>query len=223
MTYLLRTVVVMISALLSFHVYAFELNSPELTQDGTFGDHHAACIFSPSQKQIVFGENISPALNWNNPPKNTKSFALLLLDPDVPLDRSTVNVPGKTILSTAPRRTAYHWILIDIPNTVYSIAAGMASTKPINENKSIKNTKHTWANIVSYEDKTALSSSYVGPCPPSNDERIHHYIFTLYALNVPTVPENLTEETLIHFINEHTLKQARLVVKRTNNPGLKGG
>jgi len=28
------------------------------------------------------GENISPPLNWSNAPEGTKSFALLLLDPE---------------------------------------------------------------------------------------------------------------------------------------------
>jgi Raf kinase inhibitor-like YbhB/YbcL family protein len=26
---------------------------------------------------------------------------------------------------------------------------------------------------------------YDGPCPPWNDERLHHYVFTLYALDAP--------------------------------------
>lgn len=26
---------------------------------------------------------------------------------------------------------------------------------------------------------------YDGPCPPWNDALVHHYVFTLYALNVP--------------------------------------
>ena len=30
-------------------------------------------------------------------------------------------------------------------------------------------------------------AGYDGPCPPWNDERLHHYRFTLYALDVPTL------------------------------------
>ena len=29
---------------------------------------------------------------------------------------------------------------------------------------------------------------YDGPCPPWNDERVHHYVFTLYALDMPRLP-----------------------------------
>ena len=28
---------------------------------------------------------------------------------------------------------------------------------------------------------------YDGPCPPWNDELLHHYRFTLYALDVPSL------------------------------------
>jgi phosphatidylethanolamine-binding protein (PEBP) family uncharacterized protein len=29
---------------------------------------------------------------------------------------------------------------------------------------------------------------YDGPCPPWNDERVHTYVFTLYALDIPRLP-----------------------------------
>jgi Raf kinase inhibitor-like YbhB/YbcL family protein len=41
--------------------------------------------------------NVSPALHWNNPFKNTKSFALIMDDPD------------------APMGTWVHWVLYNIP------------------------------------------------------------------------------------------------------------
>jgi Raf kinase inhibitor-like YbhB/YbcL family protein len=29
---------------------------------------------------------------------------------------------------------------------------------------------------------------YDGPCPPWNDERVHTYVFTIYALDIPQLP-----------------------------------
>ncbi len=42
-------------------------------------------------------ENISPPLSWDNPPSGTKSFALIVDDPD------------------APMRTFVHWVLYNLP------------------------------------------------------------------------------------------------------------
>lgn len=50
------------------------------------------------------GNNISPAIFWKNEPANTKSFALILSDPD------------------APGGVFYHWILFNIPNTVHALS-----------------------------------------------------------------------------------------------------
>lgn len=44
------------------------------------------------------GEDISPALSWDEPPTGTQSFALIVDDPDA---------PGKTFT---------HWVLYDLPS-----------------------------------------------------------------------------------------------------------
>lgn len=48
-------------------------------------------------KYTCVGQNISPALTWTSPPQNTKSFALIVDDPD------------------APSGTFVHWVLCNIP------------------------------------------------------------------------------------------------------------
>lgn len=49
------------------------------------------------QKYTCDGQDISPPLSWKNPPANTKTFALVLADPD------------------APTGTWYHWLVYNIP------------------------------------------------------------------------------------------------------------
>jgi hypothetical protein len=53
------------------------------------------------------GENVSPALIWNNPPTGTQSFALIIDDPD------------------APRGTFTHWIIYDIPFDASALSEGV--------------------------------------------------------------------------------------------------
>jgi Raf kinase inhibitor-like YbhB/YbcL family protein len=52
------------------------------------------------------GANHSPAIHWSDPPAGTKSFALVIDDPD------------------APRGTFRHWGVYDIPASARGIAAG---------------------------------------------------------------------------------------------------
>ena len=53
------------------------------------------------------GADISPALEWSGEPGETRSFALIMDDPD------------------APRGTWNHWLLYDIPASVHSLAQGV--------------------------------------------------------------------------------------------------
>lgn len=52
------------------------------------------------------GKDLSPALRWQNPPPETKSFALIMDDPDAPIG------------------TWVHWVVYDIPATVNQLEAG---------------------------------------------------------------------------------------------------
>src|SRR5579863_5628328 len=56
------------------------------------------------------GENISPALNWSNPPEGTKSYALLMFDPE-----------GR------PPGGVSHWVAYGIPVSVTGFAEGEVS------------------------------------------------------------------------------------------------
>ncbi len=58
------------------------------------------------QKHTCDGENLSPRLAWEEAPQATKSFALIVDDPD------------------APAGTWTHWILWDLPPETSEVAAG---------------------------------------------------------------------------------------------------
>ncbi len=56
------------------------------------------------------GQDISPPLSWHGVPPNTRSFAVIVDDPD------------------APMGTWVHWLLFDIPATVSSLSAAIPQT-----------------------------------------------------------------------------------------------
>jgi Raf kinase inhibitor-like YbhB/YbcL family protein len=58
----------------------FMLSSPAVQDNGILATKNA-CSDKQRTPNCV-GENISPPLNWSNAPEGTKSFALLLLDPE---------------------------------------------------------------------------------------------------------------------------------------------
>lgn len=62
------------------------------------------------------GDNISPDLRWTNAPQGTKSFALIVHDPD------SMNEYG-----------FYHWIVTNIAATVTGIAKGARFPAPARE------------------------------------------------------------------------------------------
>jgi len=63
------------------------------------------------------GANQSPALKWDEPPAGTKSFALVIDDPD------------------APSGTYRHWGAYDIPASTRSIASGQRVGTEVNNDK----------------------------------------------------------------------------------------
>lgn len=60
-----------------------------------------------SQKHTCDGQDLSPKIVWSEPPASTKSFALILEDPD------------------APRGTFTHWVLYNIPPDTKELPEGI--------------------------------------------------------------------------------------------------
>ena len=101
------------------------------------------------------GANVSPPLAWSGAPSATKSFALIVDDPDAPDP-------------AAPKRVWVHWVLYDIPSTVTELAEGGARAASVSG-------AHDGVN-----DDNALGWS--GPCPPIGRHRYFHKLYALDAL-----------------------------------------
>src|SRR5512147_292472 len=65
------------------------------------------------RKYTAEGDNISPPLEWTGVPDQTKSFVLIVDDPDAPDPRT-------------PQSTWVHWVLYDIPAGTRALSADVA-------------------------------------------------------------------------------------------------
>jgi hypothetical protein len=64
---------------------------------------------------------------------------------------------------------------------------------------------------------------YDGPCPPWNDERVHHYVFTLYALDIAklSLGAAFKGSDARKAMAGHILAQATLTGVYTLNPSIR--
>ena len=146
------------------------------------------------QGHVTLGPNKSPKISWSAGPPKTQSYAIIVVDTDVPSVATDVNKEGKTIPSKLKRVKFYHWVLVDIPASVSSLDAAADSEGVKPHGKPPGPGKVGMRGINSYTDWFAGDDTmegnyagYDGPCPPWNDTRRHHYHFTVYALDVPTL------------------------------------
>jgi Raf kinase inhibitor-like YbhB/YbcL family protein len=144
--------------------------------------------------QATFGPNRSPHLRWEGAPPGTRSFALICVDRDAPSSRADANQPGRTIDYDLPRVDFYHWVLVDIPANVNELPAGCDCDGVTPRGKDVGLTPYGLRGINSYTNWFAGDAQmegdyggYDGPFPPWNDERVHHYHYTLYALDTETL------------------------------------
>ena len=159
------------------------------------------------------GENIRPTIRWEGAPKETQSFALIVADPDVPADFADAGKDGKILDADMPRQLFYHWALVDIPADATAIEGGNARKNPT-IGKALKN------DLAAYVPNPR---QYGGPCPPWNDARLHHYYFTVYALDVPTLKlkPNATARDAVEALKAHTLRSGEVVGTYALNPALR--
>ncbi len=128
---------------------AFRLSSPDLIPGTPIRLPQVFNSFGCS------GGNISPALSWSHAPDGTKSFALMVYDPDAPTGSGW-----------------WHWVVYNIPARVNALvskagdpAAGLMPIGAVQGNTDFG------------------AAGYGGPCPPAGDKP-HRYYFRLYALKV---------------------------------------
>jgi len=156
----------------------FTLTSPDIKSNGPIAEKHEYNSFGCS------GQNVSPALEWKNAPAGTKSFVLMVHDPDAPTGGSGL----------------WHWVVYNIPADATSLPAGAGGEQGTGLPKGAVQVHNDLGSV-----------GYVGPCPPPGTK--HKYNFTLYALKVDKieVPANVTPAVVGFNANMNALgKPAKL-------------
>jgi Raf kinase inhibitor-like YbhB/YbcL family protein len=181
----------------------------------------------PGAEGPVPGPNRNPHLAWSDVPAGTKSFAILCHDPDAPSRPDDVNQKGRSVPYELPRVDFYHWVLIDIPPGTTEIAEGADSEGVTPRGKKSGRAEAGVRGINDYtswfEGDAEMAGDYGGydgPWPPFNDERLHHYRFTVYALDVPSLNlgDRFRGPDVLAATKGHVLGEATLVGTYALNP-----
>lgn len=181
---------------------ALQLNSIDVPADSTI------------KQQFVFngfgcvGENQSPALSWRDAPKDTKSFALTVYDPDAPTGSGW-----------------WHWLVIDIPSSRSDLPRGFGqpasqSGQKLEDKKASQATRKvdnpppadaplSPAATIRQIRNDYGQAAYGGPCPPKGDKP-HRYIFTLFALKVERldIPDDASAALTGYMIRANAIDQS---------------
>ena len=195
----------------------------------------------PVPSQLAFGkladdapmalsDNVSPNLAWQDAPPSTRSFVLLCVDPDVPSVADDVNQEGRVLPADMPRVDFYHWVMVNIPADVTELATGQCSDGVTVKGKQtpkgpagVRQGLNDYTSFMAGNpDMAGKYFGYDGPCPPWNDERLHRYIFTVYALDINHLdfPDEFTGQDVQQAIAGHVLAQASLTGTYTLNPAI---
>lgn len=129
------------------------------------------------------GDDISPELHWKDAPEETKSFVMIMHDPDIPTREN-------------PKRIWVHWILYDLPSHLTSLPEAIQAkdSPPVGGFHG----KNDWKR-----------NDYGGPCPPVGK---HRYFFTLYALDdMLNLPAGKSRKEILEAMEGHILDQAELI------------
>lgn len=177
---------------------------------------------------VALSDNLNPHIAWSELPTGTKSLVLLCHDSDVPSRPDDVNQEGRVVPASLPRVDFFHWVLVDLAPDSSPIQEGEFSRGITPRGKpGPGGPRGTRQGLNHYTDWFASDPEmkgdyygYDGPCPPWNDEIVHHYHFTLYALDLERCPVDgrFGGPEVLKAMEGHVLAQARITGTYAINP-----
>ena len=127
------------------------------------------------------GAEASPPLEWSGEPGTTKTFVLIMDDPDAPDPK-------------APKMTFVHWVLYNIPASCHALETSAADDLPE-------------GTAVGMNDRR--ETGYTGPCPPIGRHRYFHKLYALDA-SLPVL-KGASKGQIEAAMKGHVVAQAELV------------
>ncbi|MDB5874119.1 MAG: YbhB/YbcL family Raf kinase inhibitor-like protein [Ramlibacter sp.] len=158
----------------------FTLTSPDIKANALMDKKFEANVFGCT------GENKSPALKWSDAPKDTKSYAVTVYDPDAPTGSGW-----------------WHWSVINIPASVTELRANAGAAGGALLPAGAKHVRTDYG-----------TAAWGGVCPPEGDKP-HRYIFTVYALKIDKldIPADATAALAGFMINANQIGKATFTAK----------
>jgi Raf kinase inhibitor-like YbhB/YbcL family protein len=130
-----------------------------------------------------------------------------------------------------PRVDFCHWVMVDIPADVTELATGQCSDgvtpkgkqQPVGPPGSRQGLNDYTGFMAGNPDMAGQYFGYDGPCPPWNDELLHRYVFSVYALDVDQLdlPDEFSGPDALKAMQGHILASASLTGTYTLNPSVK--
>jgi len=204
-----------------------QLESRDITDQQPIPPRFAFARPDP-ENRMALSDNVSPHLAWDGVPEGTRSFAVVCVDPDVPSQADDVNTEGRTLPTAMPRVDFFHWVMVDVPADLKVLESGECSDGVTPGGKQnppgpsgVRQGLNNYTQFLAGDDDLeGRYFGYDGPCPPWNDERLHHYHFTVYALDVEKLdlPAEFDGPSALEAMQDHILDQATITGTYTLNP-----
>lgn len=154
------------------------LVSEAIGEDGRIGDAYSS-----------YHDDLSPPLVWTGMP-DAESFALIVEDPDAPMDKPVV-----------------HWVMWNIPGALEGLPSSIRPETRV----------EAYGGMIQGLN-TRGKPGYMGPRPPPGDGP-HHYHFQLFALDTRLdLPPNAPFEELVQVLKAHTIAACDMVGLYEENP-----
>ena len=170
----------LLGAIESAPAAGFTLTSPDIKADAlmprSFEFNGSGCS----------GENKSPVLRWSGAPRDAKSFAVTVYDPDAPTGSGW-----------------WHWFVIDIPAGVTELQADAGAEGGAKLPKGARHVRIDYG-----------FAGWGGPCPPPGDKP-HRYVFTVHALKTDKldIPVDATAALAGFMVNANAIAKASFTAR----------